>query len=94
MIFNSFSFYLFYGILFFVYYFLLKENKRRQNLLLFFSSYFFYGFADWKIIPILLIATVFAFFLGKAINNSKNKQKSSLLTTFGLLAGVSLLFYF
>ena len=94
MIFNSFSFYLFFLILFFVYYFLLKENKRRQNLLLFFSSYFFYGFADWKIIPILLIATIFVFFLGKAINNSNNKQKSSLLTTFGVLAGVSLLFYF
>jgi|TARA_B110000114_G_C15090651_1_gene398408 alginate O-acetyltransferase complex protein AlgI len=94
MIFNSFSFYLFFGILFFVYYFLFKENKRRQNLLLFISSYFFYGFADWKIIPILLIATIFVFFLGKAINNSNNKQKSSLLTTFGVLAGVSLLFYF
>ena len=94
MIFNSFSFYLFFLILFFIYYFFLKENKRRQNLLLFISSYFFYGFADWKIVPILLIATILVFFLGKAINNSNNKQKSSLLTTFGVLAGVSLLFYF
>ena len=94
MIFNSFAFYLFFLVFFIFYYFIAKESKARQNLVLFIGSYIFYGFADWKIVPILLIATIVTFLLGKEINNSKSKRKSSLLSTFGVLSGVGLLIYF
>ena len=93
MIFNSFSFLVFFVILFLLIYFPLKEKVKAQNGLLLLSSYFFYGCADWMIIPLLLSATVVFFFLGITIPKSK-KKKASLLAIFGVLLGAGLLLYF
>ncbi len=94
MIFNSASFCLFFVIVFLVYYFPLKENTKGQNWLLLLSSYFFYGYANWKIIPILLISTVALFYTGKKIHQTSDTKKSNLITTVGVLMGVALLLYF
>ena len=94
MIFNSTSFYIFFIVVFFLYYFPLKENTKSQNWLLLISSYFFYGYADWKMIPVLLVATIIIFFLGREIHKTNNSKKSSLLTSLGVLSGVGLLVYF
>lgn len=93
MVINSFNFLLFFTIVFFVYYFPLKENTKAQNWLLLISSYIFYGVANWKMIPILLIATTFFFFVGKQIPRG-NEKRASLLTSIGVIAGIGLLFYF
>lgn len=93
MIINSFSFLLFFTILFFVYYFLLKENTKAQNWLLLIASYIFYGIANWKMIPILLVATAFFYFIGKQIPKGGDKRADTL-TTIGVVAGIGLLFYF
>lgn len=94
MIFNSLPFLVFFIVVFFIYYFPLKENSKVQNVLLLFSSYFFYGFANWKIVPILLVATLIVFFLGRAIHKSRSIKRSSSLTTLGILTGIGLLAYF
>jgi alginate O-acetyltransferase complex protein AlgI len=94
MIFNSSSFYLFFIVVFFLYYFPLKENTKAQNWLLLISSYFFYGFADWKIVYLLLAATTIIYFLGREIQKTSNTKKSSLLATLGVLTCVGLLMYF
>ncbi|WP_111706550.1 MBOAT family O-acyltransferase [Lutibacter citreus] len=95
MIFNSLSFLIFFVIVFFLYYFLFKENTKYQNWILLLSSYFFYGYVNWKIIPILLIATVIIFTLGIAIHSTEeNEKKSSWLATLGILLGIGLLVYF
>ena len=94
MIFNSITFLTFFISVFIIYYFPLKKNTKAQNWLLLLSSYFFYGFANWKIIPILLAATIIIFFLGRAIDKTNNEKKSSLLTTLGVLTCVGLLVYF
>ena len=94
MIFNSISFITFFIVVFFLYYFPLKENTKAQNWLLLLSSYFFYGFADWKIIPLLLMATIIIFFLGIAVHKAGNSKKASLFTTLGVLTGLGLLVYF
>lgn len=93
MIFNSFSFLVFFVVIFFLYYFLFKEKTKAQNWLLLLASYFFYNNADWKMIPLLLIATIIFYILGIAIQTSKEK-KASILTTLGVLLGVGLLLYF
>ena len=93
MIINSFSFLLFFSIVFFIYYFPLKEKTKAQNWLLLIASYIFYGIANWKMIPILLVATFIFYFLGIEIRKGTEK-KASLLTTLGVIAGVGLLFYF
>ena len=93
MIFNSVNFIIFFIVVFFLYYFPLKEKTKAQNWLLLIASYVFYGIADWRMIPLLLIATTVFYFLGIAIQTSTEK-KSSLLTTLGVLLGVGLLLYF
>jgi alginate O-acetyltransferase complex protein AlgI len=94
MIFNSFSFCIFFIVVFFIYYFPLKENTKAQNWLLLLSSYFFYGYVDWRMIPLLFVATVIIFFLGIAVHKADNSKKSSLFTTLGVLTGIGLLAYF
>lgn len=94
MIFNSISFCIFFIVVFFLYYFPLKENTKAQNWLLLLSSYFFYGYADWRMVPLLLVATIIIFFLGIAVYKASNSKKSSLLTALGVLTGVGLLGYF
>jgi alginate O-acetyltransferase complex protein AlgI len=93
MIFNSVPFFIFFVIIFFLYYFL-NKNLKVQNWLLLLSSYVFYGYANWKIIPLLLVATTIIFLLGIAIHKSNNAKKSTALTTLGVLSGIGLLVYF
>ncbi|MFT5248464.1 MAG: alginate O-acetyltransferase complex protein AlgI [bacterium] len=93
MVFNSFSFLVFIIIVFFLYYIPLKEKTKAQNWLLLLASYFFYSYTDWRMTPLLLAATAIFYFLGIAIQTSKEK-KASLLTTLGVFLGVSLLLYF
>jgi D-alanyl-lipoteichoic acid acyltransferase DltB (MBOAT superfamily) len=97
MVVNSLNFLLFFLVIFVVYYFVLNRKYKAQNAWLLLSSYFFYGFAEWKMIPILLIATSVFFFLGKVIlkyRNEDNLKKASALTTLGVCLGVGLLLYF
>lgn len=93
MLFNSLSFLVFFIIVFFLYYFPLKEKIKAQNWLLLIASYFFYSYADWRMIPLIFIASVIFYFLGLAIKTSTDK-KASLLTTLGVFLGVGLLLYF
>jgi D-alanyl-lipoteichoic acid acyltransferase DltB (MBOAT superfamily) len=61
---NSFAFLLFFSIVVFLYYFPLKEKTRAQNILLLTASYVFYCIADWKMAPLLLVATAVFYWLG------------------------------
>lgn len=96
MVVNSINFLIFFAVVFVVYYFLLNHKNKAQNVWLLLCSYFFYGFAEWKMIPLLLIATAFFYGMGILIgkNSEANPSKASLLTTLGALSGVGLLLYF
>ncbi len=93
MIINSFSFLIFFVVIFAIYYFPLKQKTTAQNWLLLIGSYIFYGIADWRMLPVLFASTVIFYFLGIKISNSKDKV-ASLYTTLSVVAGVGLLFYF
>lgn len=96
MVVNSLNFLLFFAFVFVTYYFLLKGNRKAQNIWLLLTSYFFYGFAEWKMIPLLLIATLFFYGMGILIAqySERNSKKASTFTTFGVLMGIGLLLYF
>lgn len=94
MIINSFNFFLFFTVAFCLYYFLLNKNTKAQNLLLLLLSYFFYGFANWKMVPLLLLSTTVFYWLGVKIYGISDQKKSSLLTTLGVVLGVGILMYF
>jgi len=93
MVFNSISFFVFFVIVFCLYYALPKGKAKWQNILLLVSSYFFYGYADWRMLPLLLITTVLFYFLGIQIEKGSEK-KASILTNIGVILGIGILLYF
>lgn len=98
MVVNSFGFLLFFVVVFSGYYTpIIRNNPRYQNTWLFLASYFFYGFADWKMIPLLLGTTVTFYGIGiwlKAEMEKGHAQKASNITTLGVFLGVGILLYF
>jgi len=94
MVFNSIPFVLFFVVVFFVYWFPLKKNTKAQNVFLLVASYFFYGYADWKMLPLLMVSTIVFYFLGIGIGRAKTERVASWLKVLGVALGVGLLFYF
>lgn len=101
MVFNSINFLLFFVVVFLLYWFACKKSVKLQNWLLLLASYFFYGFASLKIVPILLLATIIFYCLGRAIESAYDQQDElrgekvgSRWTTIGVVLGVGLLLYF
>ena len=94
MAFNSIPFVLFFVVVFFVYWFPLKKNTKVQNVFLLVASYFFYGYADWKMLPLLMVATLVFYFLGLGIGRAKTEKTAAWLRILGVVLGVGLLLYF
>ena len=94
MVFNSLIFLAFFSVVFLIYWFPLKNTTKGQNIFLLLASYFFYGYADWKMLPLLLGATVIFYYLGKGIATAKSEKQSYWLTFLGVVLGVGTLLYF
>jgi D-alanyl-lipoteichoic acid acyltransferase DltB (MBOAT superfamily) len=94
MIFNSLTFLLFFIVVFLIYWFPLKNTTRGQNIFLLLASYFFYGYADWKMLPLLIVATLIFYYLGKAIAGAKSEKQGYWLTFAGVALGIGTLLYF
>lgn len=96
MIFNSFIFWVFFAVVLIPYYTVLRRNGQWQNVWLLLASWFFYGYANWKMIPLLLIVTGVYYWLGIQIerNAETNPKRSSRLSTLGVVLGIGVLFYF
>ena len=96
MLVNSFVFWVFFTIILIPYFTIFKGRKRCQNIWILFCSYFFYGWAEWKMLPLLLAMTAIFYWLGIQIsyNNKTNPKLASKLTTLGVLLGLGGLFYF
>ena len=98
MVVNSFSFLLFF-ILVFVVYFLpvSRKSTRFQNTWLLLVSYFFYGYTDWRMIPLLLGATVLFYIVGAWLRSEMDKghtKNASRITSLGVILGIGILIYF
>lgn len=94
MVFNSLIFLAFFMVVFLIYWFPLKNTTRGQNIFLLLASYFFYGYADWKMLPLLIVATLIFYYLGKAIAGAKSEKQGYWLTFVGVALGVGTLLYF
>ena len=66
MLFNSYTFLVFYAIVF-VAYVVLSRKTSAQNLLLLVSSYVFYAAWDYRFLSLILLSTVVDFFAGLRI---------------------------
>lgn len=98
MVVNSINFLIFFVVVFTVYYLpICGKAPRFQNLWLLLTSYFFYGFADWKMVPLLLGANIVFFCIGLWLKSEMEKghvKNASNITTLGVLLGVGVLLYF
>ena len=93
MIINSFEFLLFFIVFFFIYY-IPRLNTKSQNLLLLIGSYFFYGYANLKMLALLVAVTVLFYYLGLVVQKNGDTKKASVLTALGVWLGVGVLLYF
>lgn len=98
MVVNSINFLLFFVVVFVVYYLpISRKYPKFQNIWLFIVSYFFYGFADWRMIPLLLGATIVFYGIGLWLKSEMMRghhKTASHITTFGVLLGICILLYF
>lgn len=98
MVVNSYSFLLFFVVVFVVYYLpVCKKTPLFQNTWLLLVSYVFYGMADWRMIPLLLGTTVVFWLIGLWLSREMEKgntKAASCITTFSVILGIAILLYF
>lgn len=96
MVVNSIEFWIFFAVVVIPYYTILRKSGKDQNIWLLIASYFFYGWVDWKMVPLLFLATTIFYGLGRAVSkyNHQNEKLASRLTTLSVVLGVGLLVYF
>lgn len=93
---NSLPFLLFFFVVFILYYACYKSSKL-QNIIILLSSYFFYGFASWKMLPVIIVMTIVFYFFGLKIENYRQAEKDKQaywLTTLTVVVGLLPLLYF
>ena len=95
MVINSLIFLLFF-VIFLLPYFVMKERKM-QNAWVLLASYVFYGWTDWRMLGLLLVATIV--FYGLAISLSRKNPTLTLprregIMILGVVFGVGMLLYF
>ncbi len=96
MLINSIDFAIFFAVAFTIYYTVARHSAKLQNAWLLAASYVFYGYADWRMLPLLAAATVVFYALGRGIGRHRiaAPKVANGLTTTGIVVGVCVLWYF
>lgn len=92
MLFNSFVFLFFLGIVIPVFYALPTKNSR--NIFLLFASYFFYGYWDWRFCSLLAITTIIDYYIGKTLYTLNDEKKRKILLSISVVANLGVLGFF
>lgn len=91
MLFNSFIFFIFLGVVLPLYYFL---PKKFRNPLLLVASYIFYGYWDYRFVGLLILSTVIDFFIGKKLHLTNINRNRKLLLALSIIANLGILSFF
>ena len=87
MLFNSYSFWLFFLCVFIIYW---VSPKKFQNKILLSSSYIFYSAWDWRFLSLIIISTIVDYTLAKKIVHNNHRKKKylclSIITNLGILS--------
>lgn len=92
MLFNSFIFFIFLGVVLPVFYFL--PGKKGKNLFLLFASYFFYGYWDWRFCSLLALSTIIDFYIGSWLFATHDAKKRRWLLAVSLISNLGILGFF
>ena len=93
MSFNSFTFVIFFVIIYAVY-LCLRRHQKSQNILLLVGSYVFYAGWDWRFTGLLLISTITDYIIGRSLGNSDNDYRRKQLLTASIVVNLSILGFF
>jgi len=93
MLFNSFTFILFFLITYTLY-LLLRKNLKLQNILLLISSYIFYGYWDWRFLFLIALSTGIDYSIGKKLGKTTLANKRKQLLAISVIANLSILGFF
>ncbi len=94
MLFTSFSFVLFFGVVFVLYWFLFNRNLTAQNLLLLGSSYLFYGVWDLRFLALLFLISAANYVIGLGVRKSGPQRIRVLALWSGLILNIGTLVVF
>ncbi|QXP61692.1 MBOAT family O-acyltransferase [Olleya sp. HaHaR_3_96] len=94
MLFNSFTFLVFFIIVFFVYWFPLKDKTKHQNIFILFVSYVFYAWWDWRFLVLIILSTLVDYFVGLSLNKLKEPNKRKMMLAISVIFNLGLLCYF
>lgn len=92
MLFNSFIFFIFLGLVLPLFYLLPSKNSKNSFLLL--ASYFFYGYWDWRFCSLLAISTIIDYFVGNRLARSNQDKKRKALLIISLISNLGILGFF
>lgn len=91
MLFNSFIFLIFLGLIIPLYHFT-KPGFRKPMLLA--ASYFFYGYWDYRFCSLLLLSTVVDYYTGNFIYNAKKESSRKKIILISLIVNLGILAVF
>ncbi|MBU3822729.1 MBOAT family protein [Flavobacteriaceae bacterium XHP0103] len=94
MLFNSFTFLIFFIVVFFVYWFPLRKKLNAQTVFILISSYVFYGWWDWRFLALIVLSTLVDFYVGKQLDKQEQLQKRKWLLALSVVVNLGLLCYF
>ena len=90
---TSFSFFVFFTLVFIACLFLEKYNEQKKTLLLV-VSYYFYMTIDYRFSFLLLFLTLINYYCGNFIVKSESRTIKKISLTFAIITSLSVLFYF
>ena len=91
MLFNTFQFAAFFGVVYCLY---LYFGHKNQNRLLLLSSYLFYGAWDYRFLSLILISTCVDYFCGLKIEGSQSRRAKKNFLLLSVVTNLSILGYF
>lgn len=92
MLFNSYTFIIFFAVVLFLHKLPLKWGIKKTNLL--FASYLFYAAWNPPFVILIWFATIVSWFVAKNLNSVQDKVKRSFLLIVGIVINLGVLSYF
>jgi len=91
MLFNSYTFWTFYLLVFLAYWAL---KHRHQNTLLLIASYVFYGAWDWRFLFLIFTSTLIDFILAQYIHGASIQKRKKFYLVLSIIANLTVLGFF
>jgi alginate O-acetyltransferase complex protein AlgI len=92
MVFNSYTFIVFFILILFLHNLPLSWKSKKINLL--FASYIFYAAWNPPFILLLWLSTVIDFYVGKSLYTQENHYKKKMLLVLSLIGNLGMLIFF